>query len=199
MNLDSAQQGYLTECNELLIEMENSLLQLEDDPANSDLINAVFRAAHTIKGTGGIFGFDDVVAFTHVVENALDSIRAGELKINSELIAVFLSLRDQIEIVVEHAVNGETLSDEVKSQNDELLAALLALTGGEVNEAQDPENETVDEDISDGDDSYTVNDNWHLSIRFSKDALRDGMDPLSILRYLSGMGCGFNWSLQHKH
>ena len=189
MNLDSAQQGYLAECNELLIEMENALLQLEDDPENSDLINAVFRAAHTIKGTGGVFGFDDVVAFTHVVENALDSIRAGELKINSELIAVFLSLRDQMEIVVEHAVNGETLSGEVKRQNDELLAALLALTGGEVEaEAQESEDAAVIEDDNDGDGSFTVNDNWHLSIRFSKDALRDGMDPLSILRYLAGMG-----------
>jgi len=189
MNLDSAQQGYLSECHELLIEMENALLQLEDDPENSDLINAVFRAAHTIKGTGGVFGFDDVVAFTHVVENALDSIRAGEFKINSELIAVFLSLRDQMEIVVEHAVNGETLSGEVKRQNDDLLAALLALTGGEVEaEAQASESEVVEEDDGDEDGSFTVNDNWHLSIRFSKDALRDGMDPLSILRYLAGMG-----------
>ncbi len=189
MNLDSAQQGYLAECNELLVEMESALLQLEDDPENSDLINAVFRAAHTIKGTGGVFGFDDVVAFTHVVENALDTIRSGDLTINSELVAVFLSLRDQMEIVVEHAVNGETLSCEVKRQNDDLLAALLTLTGGEVDlENQENESEIVNKDEIEEAGACTANDNWHLSIRFSKGALRDGMDPLSILRYLAGMG-----------
>ncbi|MBL1261027.1 MAG: chemotaxis protein CheA [Thiotrichaceae bacterium] len=189
MNLDSAQQGYLAECNELLVEMESALLQLEDDPKNSELINAVFRAAHTIKGTGGVFGFDDVVEFTHVVENALDTIRSGDLIINSELVAVFLSLRDQMEIVVEHAVNGETLSSEVKRQNDDLLAALLALTGGEVDEGtQKDESEVNNKDESEEAGACTSNDNWHLSIRFSKDALRDGMDPLSILRYLAGMG-----------
>jgi len=188
MNLDSAQQGYLAECNDLLVEMESALLRLEDDPENSDLINAVFRAAHTIKGTGGVFGFDEVVAFTHVVENALDTIRSGELKINSDLVAVFLSLRDQMEIVVEHAVNGETLSGEVKRQNDELLAALVALTGGELEEKEDDSSEVSGDEQADDGIGCSENENWHLSIRFSEDALRDGMDPLSILRYLAGMG-----------
>ncbi len=188
MNLDSAQQGYLTECNELLVEMEGALLRLEGDPENGDLINAVFRAAHTIKGTGGVFGFDDVVEFTHVVENALDTIRSGELKINSELVALFLSLRDQMEIVVEHAVNGETLSGEVKKQNDDLLASLVALTGGSIEEKEEGSDEKISSEESDDGAGCSENENWHLSVRFSKDALRDGMDPLSILRYLSGMG-----------
>lgn len=186
MNLDSAQQGFLTECNDLLIEMESALLRLEGDPDNSDLINEVFRAAHTIKGTGGVFGFDDVVEFTHVIENALDKIRGGEVRLNSELVAVLLSLRDQMEIVVEHAVNGEILDDEVKKQNDDLLVTLVGLTGGEIAEKEDVVEEAEVEEIEDGDCASNLN--WHLSIRFSEDSLRHGMDPLSILRYLRGMG-----------
>jgi len=189
MDLDSAQQGFLAECNELLVEMESALLSLEDNPDDSDLINAVFRAAHTIKGTGGVFGFDDVVEFTHVIENALDTIRSGELKINSELIAVMLSLRDQMEIVVEHAVGGETLSDEVKKQNDDLLETLVALTGGESSKKEPAEKQGVHEEVCEDDgDDCSGNENWHISIRFSENSLRDGMDPLSILRYLAGMG-----------
>lgn len=189
MNLDSAQQGFLAECNELLVEMESALLSLESNPQDNDLINAVFRAAHTIKGTGGVFGFDEVVEFTHVIENALDIIRSGELTINSDLIAVLLSLRDQMEIVVEHAVGGETLSDEVKRQNDELLNTLVTLTGAEKNPVDSVEENQADQvDPGNQEAGCAANENWHLSIRFHSNSLRDGMDPLSILRYLSSMG-----------
>ena len=69
MKLQPAHQTFIAESRDLLADMEDALLQLEHTPGKSEAINAVFRAAHTIKGTSGVFGFDNVVAFTHVVED----------------------------------------------------------------------------------------------------------------------------------
>ena len=77
MNLDQALQTFIIESRELLEDMENSLLTLEQAEDKSELINAVFRAAHTIKGSSGLFGLDGVVAFTHVTESVLDRVRDG--------------------------------------------------------------------------------------------------------------------------
>src|SRR5690606_19112550 len=72
MNLDSALQTFIVEARELLQDMEAALLRLENEAADSETINAIFRAAHTIKGSAGLFGLDGVVAFTHVVESVRD-------------------------------------------------------------------------------------------------------------------------------
>jgi two-component system chemotaxis sensor kinase CheA len=80
MNLDQALQTFFAESRELLDAMEATLLTLgqECDP---ETINAIFRAAHTIKGSAGLFGLDAVVAFTHVVESVLDEVREGRVAI----------------------------------------------------------------------------------------------------------------------
>ena len=85
MNLDDALQTFVIESRELLDNMEAALLQIEQSPDDADLINAIFRAAHTIKGSAGLFGLDHLVAFTHAAENVLDQVRAGELPMDDDL------------------------------------------------------------------------------------------------------------------
>ena len=109
---DSAIDSFEHEATELLNLMEESLLRLENVPDDEALINAIFRAAHTIKGTGGVFGFDNIVQFTHIVENVLDRVRASELNIDSELIAVLLNCRDHIGTLVRLAIDGNAELDE---------------------------------------------------------------------------------------
>jgi two-component system, chemotaxis family, sensor kinase CheA len=70
--MDELRQAYIAESQELLASLEENLLGLEQNPADADALNAVFRAAHTIKGGAGIVECDYIVEFTHVVENALD-------------------------------------------------------------------------------------------------------------------------------
>ena len=69
--MDAALETFSQEAEELLSEMEDSLLVLENAPDDSETINSVFRAMHTIKGSSGLFGFDRVVAFTHEAETVL--------------------------------------------------------------------------------------------------------------------------------
>lgn len=77
MSMDGALQTFFAEADELLEYMESALLRLEDGEADSETLNEIFRAAHTIKGSAGLFGLHAIVGFTHFVENVLDKARSG--------------------------------------------------------------------------------------------------------------------------
>ncbi|HEX8588817.1 Hpt domain-containing protein, partial [Pseudomonas sp.] len=96
INLDQAQATFIVEAREQLQAMEESLLQLETDPGDDDAIGAIFRAAHTIKGSAGLFGLDLIVSFTHIVEDVLDRLRDGSVTVTPELIAVLLKSGDHM-------------------------------------------------------------------------------------------------------
>ena len=78
-------EAFVEEAHELLAELENSLLELEETPDDKELVGRVFRAMHTIKGSGAMFGFDDIAAFTHEVESVYDKVREDKLLVTTEL------------------------------------------------------------------------------------------------------------------
>ena len=87
---------FMEEASELLDQMEDILLRAEEGTSLDDDLNALFRCAHTIKGSGGLFGLDEVVRFTHVVENVLDQLRNGKMLFDSSLISLLLECQDHI-------------------------------------------------------------------------------------------------------
>ncbi len=192
MSLDPAIQTFLTESTELLEAMEASLLRLEDTPDDADLLNAVFRAAHTIKGSAGLFGFDPIVAFTHEVESALDRIRAGKVAFSADLGACLLRCGDHMRALLEHVRGGETLPN-ADVDGPALLAELQRLTGASVAPSQHslptPQPATTEQTAApEAGESTAATDLWHISLRFGTEVLRNGMDPLSFLRYLNTLG-----------
>jgi len=187
MNLDSALQTFLIESRELLQDMEAALLRIEHEAADSETINAIFRAAHTIKGSSGLFGLNDIVAFTHVVESVLDRIRSNELNLDSDLASLFLNSCDQISALVDEVAAGNEVTDPKLLRNSDALIAELNvyLGAGAVEHGSAP----AAEDESDNRGGPTAAaDHWHISLRFGQDVLRNGMDPLSFVRYLKTMG-----------
>ncbi|CAN5893266.1 hypothetical protein BH11PSE12_BH11PSE12_11860 [soil metagenome] len=104
--MKSALDTFVVESRELLQDMEDGLLGLEHDDNPADAIGAVFRAAHTIKGSSGLFGLDHIVQFTHVVESLLDMLRNDEISVSSELIAVLLPCRDHISSLIDNVAAG---------------------------------------------------------------------------------------------
>ena len=187
--MSSPEETFLLECGELLTSMEAALLEMENDPSDADSIGAIFRAAHTIKGTGGVFGFDDVEAFTHIVENVLDKVRDGEIKVDSNLIAILLSCRDHMEVLVSKAVAGEAISDDDKEVDAGLRVNLNQYLG--CVEDTETSTEIVEQDDHievENKSAMVVSDNWHISLRFNEDVLQNGMDPLSFMRYLQKIG-----------
>ncbi|TLN00883.1 chemotaxis protein CheA [bacterium] len=187
MNLDDALNTFVIESRELLENMEAALLQIEQAPDDSDLINAIFRAAHTIKGSAGLFGLDHVVSFTHNAENVLDMVRSGKLHIDGSLVAVFLDVCDHMGVLVELIAAGNEPSPEVHQRSTELVVQLKQLAGlpSIVNSSAPAtiKAETAQQAL-DGVDS----DNWHLSLRFNPDVLKNGMDPVAFIRYLTTLG-----------
>src|SRR5439155_951491 len=124
MNLDAALSTFVQECRDLLQEMEQAALQLERDPKNAEAINAMFRPAHTIKGSAGLFGLDNIVAFAHAFESVLDRVRAGEVQIGPGTIALLLMGCDHIGELVEAVAEGRGDGDVALHRGQEVLRNL---------------------------------------------------------------------------
>ncbi len=97
---------YREEAGKLLAELETSLLDLEETPGHTDLIDRVFRAMHTIKGSGSMFGFDEIATFTHEVETVFDLVRNGKLLVTKELLDLNLKSRDYIYSLLKASAGG---------------------------------------------------------------------------------------------
>lgn len=187
--MSSPEETFLLECGELLTSMEEALLQMEDDPSDPDSIGAIFRAAHTIKGTGGVFGYDDVESFTHIVENVLDKVRDNEITVDSNLIAILLSCRDHMEMLVTKAVADEAINDDDKVIDTSLREKLNNYLGNVENIVTTTEVVEQDNHVEvENKNSMVISDNWHISLRFNEEVLQNGMDPLSFMRYLQKIG-----------
>jgi two-component system chemotaxis sensor kinase CheA len=202
MNLDLALQTFFVESRELLEDMETALLGVLQEDDRSDAINAIFRAAHTIKGSAGLFGLDGIVAFTHVVESVLDRVREEMLEIDEALVALLLECRDHMGLLVETVAAGTaTLDADAADYGQTLLQALRVRLGGDGPHSGKPGDLSsaaqsaaavmppADELLqratrADGSGA----DHWQISLRFGPDVLRNGMDPLSFIRYLGKLG-----------
>jgi two-component system chemotaxis sensor kinase CheA len=116
-------QTFFQECEEQLAELESGLLAMEAGDSDSETVNAVFRAVHSIKGGAGAFSLDDLVRFAHVFETALDHVRAGRLAATPEVLKIKLRAADVLADLVRAARDG-TEVDETRSSRlaDELRA-----------------------------------------------------------------------------
>ena len=189
MNMDQALQTFFAESRELLEDMEASLLRVREEAEPAETINAIFRAAHTIKGSAGLFGLDQVVAFTHVVESVLDEVREGRIAVDEPMVALLLACGDHIGALVDAVESDPNQVDPALVQRGEplllrLRAHLEPGSGAVVASAvatTEPSFERIGAAAHDA-------DLWHISLRFGRDVLRNGMDPLSFIRYLGTLG-----------
>ncbi len=190
--MKAALETFVVESRDLLQDMEDLLLGLENTPDSADAINAIFRAAHTIKGSAGLFGLEHIVTFTHVLESVLDKVRDGEITVSSNLVAVLLPCRDHLGTLIDGVAAGQIgQSAELEAAGSALHVQLGFFLDGHA-ETAEPSSAVVgqDEVVHTTTSGGTVVDagNWYLSLRFGKDCLRNGMDPLSFIRYLSTLG-----------
>ncbi|MHB1654960.1 MAG: chemotaxis protein CheA [Burkholderiales bacterium] len=185
INIDQARQTFIAEARELLEDMEKSLLRFESEPEDAETIGAIFRAAHTIKGSAGLFGLDPVVSFTHIVENVLDRVRDGAVPIEGDLVAVLLESCDHMLLLVNIVADqGGQLDEATLARESDLRQRLMVYQGVQPSRAA----VLVEPELGSSGGGNEGADNWHISLRFDQDVLRNGMDPISFLRYLSTLG-----------
>jgi two-component system chemotaxis sensor kinase CheA len=185
--MDEAKQVFSQESEELLEEMEAALLELEQAPDDAELINALFRAMHTIKGAAGVFGFDVVVDFTHPVETEVDKFRSGERAISADDVAGLLDFKDHTASFVTFVVesDGDSLPAELQQVGQQILARLIR-KAGEVKVLE--EDDACIEGDSEQIEKQQPQDNWLISLQFKSCTFVDGFDPLSFIRYLRKLG-----------
>lgn len=170
MNVDDALPGFFAEAADLLTEMEAGLLECSQAAPGPETINLIFRSAHTIKGSAGLFGLEPIVRFVHVVETALDVMRQGKLAMNDELLALLLRAKDHIAALIARVESGDRVAAELEPVGCEIASALRQLSGAAVPEAARAADPMA---------------GWHLTVRFGPDMLKSGMDPLAFIRYLA--------------
>lgn len=190
--LDAIKVTYFQECDELLAAMEEGLLAMDSGESDSDTINAVFRAVHSIKGGAGAFGFEPMVAFAHVFENAMDAMRSGKLDPDPEVVKLMLRASD---VLADHvlAAKGEGKVDEARgnAMADE-LAALTCDEPGPRAGSNSGDDGGGDEwgftplGFAGGDDPPTGG--WRLVMRPSAAMYAKGHDALLFLRELGRLG-----------
>lgn len=191
MDLDASLVIFIDEARDLLKAMEDALLSLEGQEPDADTINAMFRAAHTIKGSAGLFGLTPIVAFTHVVENVLDRIRDGKLGLDDELANLMFACRDHMEKLIDATAAGQLAAGD--PEGDALLQRLQVYLEGPVVAAKDSASpaqaaSSAQAGTAEEQGPRARTDCWHLSLRFGSDVLRNGMDPLSFVSYLGTLG-----------
>ncbi len=128
MSQDPIIQAFLEEAEELLTQYEDSLLQLEDQPEDAEVLNRIFRAAHTLKGNSGMLGLETMAHFTHKLEDLLDELRKGMRSVTPDIVSVLLKSGDVLKGLVEHARDGhETVEGPFRDTLDQALSRIVAI------------------------------------------------------------------------
>jgi two-component system chemotaxis sensor kinase CheA len=135
MNLDLKEfhAAFFEEAAEHLTTLEEGLLKLEASPDDKELINGIFRSAHSIKGTGGALGFGEIAAFTHDLETVLDRMRNGEMLATATRVELLLRATDALTSLLDAAKDERPTGDEHQAIAQELQAQLA--TGKEAEDA----------------------------------------------------------------
>lgn len=177
-----AMPAFISEAAEQIEAIEALLLELEEQPDNRELLDSLFRCAHTVKGSAGIFGLNRVVEFTHHVETLLDKMRDGDIALTPKISTLLLQCNDQIKFLVDTAADPDADTPGEIEQRADLVMQLKALTEGH---APAPTASAPAATAASGTSASGV---WKISARFGTETFRNGMDPLSIARYLGTLG-----------
>lgn len=179
--MNSVEDVFNEEAAELLVTLEAALLELDDDPGDTESVDSAFRAMHTIKGSGSMFGFDKLASFTHHLEDAFDMVRSGDLVVSKELISIALGSLDHIRRLLEDKDSTPAL----ETEGIILLKQLAKLLPADETLPELDDNETP---VLSESEKIAATSTYRIRVSPAVDALSHGMDPLPILRELAELG-----------
>ena len=182
--MDAFRNKFIEEAHEHIEDLEKALLQLEKDMGSKELIEQAFRAMHSLKGGGAMFGFDKISDFTHNLENIYDHIRNGQLKITTELLTITLSSVDHLKRLLNE--EKEDASSLLKDHH-ELLEKIETIS--QFIEGSNLEISSI-KDISHNKISNTNQkvQTYHIHFKPNKDIFNNGTNPLYLIDELNTLG-----------
>jgi two-component system chemotaxis sensor kinase CheA len=186
MSSDPLVQAFFEEATELLADFEAGLLELEDRPNDAELLNRIFRSAHTLKGNSSMLGFEEVAHFTHVLEDLLDQLRKGLKQATPRLVDTLLSSKDVVRGMLARAEAdaGGPAADEVAERERVLEALQACLRGEEIAEAA-PRAEHAAAPAPAPAGGRVL---YEIRFRPPADLFRRGMDPQQVIADLERLG-----------
>ncbi len=180
-------ETFRQEAEEHLADIEDAVLDIEQNPDDKECINRLFRAVHTIKGSGAMFGFNDIAGFTHHLESVLDRVREGLVPVTGELINLILLARDQIKMMLDAGVCGVQADNSIC---DSIAAELKKLMPEEETPVDIPgtSGHIANEVKSPADTGKKGSKTYKIRFEPNPDIISTGMEPAMILKELSDLG-----------
>ena len=179
--MDAHKQAFREEAYDLISELEDALMLLEEDLEDTETISRIFRALHTIKGSGAMFGFDDIAAFTHGLENVYDKIRNNEIRATKEIISLTLESKDYIHTMLDASVSGDAHDEKKGIAILETLDGLMPVEEAVVPVEQEKAGSPLEGQLT---DIAT----YRLKFSPKTDLFRLGAKPSHLIEELGGMG-----------
>ena len=194
---------FLSEANEIVEGLENDLVLLEDNKSDEDLLNKIFRSAHTLKSSAGTVGFTTMSELNHVAENLLEKVRSGKLDVTPTMITVLLEFLDTVKIMLQNIIDGkgeadgvnniESLKAKIKAIADgnEIDASVQAPTTSSAAPTVKKETSTQAQAIEEPEkkeESSSGSNVFHISMSFKATIFDNGIDPLMFLNDLRDIG-----------
>lgn len=184
---------FLQEADDLLVRIEDIALEAEGTTPPAEAVNEMFRAFHTIKGSGGMFGFDAVAEFTHHVETALDKVREGLLPFSENLLALILAAKDQIKALLEESAGGEPAPAGNSGRIVSALNAILNKPGPAYIPSDSLPSIPEEHNSKPSKNGYycpgsTNLRQWRIYFRPNPLLMASGMNPIATLNELRGLG-----------
>jgi two-component system chemotaxis sensor kinase CheA len=187
INMGQFNQVFFEECVEHLAEMEQILISLGDSNPDEEQLNAIFRAAHSIKGGAGMFGFHDMTIVTHILESLLDKLRTHEIPFSSSMIDLFLEAGDVIAMQLSGHRDGSEVSQEAV---DRIRGKLQQVSEGSVDTVVPPVGTPPETAVPDcGSGSAACSDRrYDLTFTPDTDIFKRGVRLENLLADLAGLG-----------
>lgn len=184
IDLGRFRSAFFVEAAEHLQQMEAALLQLESAPRDSELLNTIFRCAHSIKGGSATFGAEEISRFTHVLENLLERLRNGAFDATPELVELLLASIDVIDGLLANAKDNQPIPAEAEQIYSKLL---------QFNDERQPAASGASAEVSK--QTSQAMKRYRIAFKPSADCFEYGTDPLLILKDVMSMGAVFNFKV----
>ena len=201
---------FLSEANEIVEGLENDLVLLEDNKSDEDLLNKIFRSAHTLKSSAGTVGFTTMSELNHVAENLLEKVRSGKLDVTPKMITVLLEFLDTVKLMLQNIIDGKGEADGVDNI-ESLKAKIKAIADGnedietaapqpkkETPKAEEPKEEVKEVKAEETEKSGGSN-MFHIDMSFKATIFDNGIDPLMFLNDLKAIGTIKNLKIDYSN
>jgi two-component system chemotaxis sensor kinase CheA len=183
--LQQFREAFKVEASELLTDLEATLIELEKDPGNIEAVSSIFRAFHTLKGSGGMCGFDDISGFTHQIETVYDLVRNWKIEADKHLIDLTLAACDHIRDMLSPELAG---CEALENRTTDILTHFRKLVPETGKAPKLLKQAGLAEEVLGAAEALGKMATYRIRFRPAADIFSRGTNPLLLLQELREMG-----------